>query len=539
MSSDSFEISPSPAGRKLAGPEFFYSNLHIQETLTTIKYGIEARKGLTIITGAPGIGKSTLLRKTATELASSTICVFESDPRVPFSDILRLILRNLDGDQTDEDESAMVRSCRLQLRSRLDRGQIVALFLDNAHQFPDQTLRSITQAFLAGSAEDPEGTLLQVILAGRAELKTKISQATLTSIRRRRPIVCELQPLNSGEIGAFIEKGLRTSDRPAGIFDERAIKRIALYANGNPGMVNSICERALQLTGGSIDATIPAELIETAAGELDLRRFDNSSESEIFSPSSNTVKFDAPKPSEKFDNDHDIPYRFLADEGISNAPIFPSHAEADGVDWPPRKQRTTAWLRGLSLSVILVGAAAMIGTDNLHNIVRNGIATLHRSAAPYFQSSAQPEIPGQIPPETAIKTEPLAPLPGPDRPSEIQQDSPAPAAGKNAPPAASSPENLFAGRQGRTQAKTAPPAKKERAPATKVTSGPERQDLQTQISRAIENRAIMGVEVSVVQGTAFLDGQVATERQRRAAERAARSVAGVERVRNRIAITFG
>jgi type II secretory pathway predicted ATPase ExeA len=539
MSSGLSDVNASPARHKLAGPEFFYRNLRIQETLTTIRYGIEARKGLTVIIGAPGIGKSTVLRKTATELASNTICVFESDPRATFSDILRLILRNLDGDQTDEDESSMVRSCRLQLRSRLDRGQIVALFLDNAHQFPDQTLRSITQTFLAGSAEDPEGTLLQVILAGRAELKTKISQATLTSIRRRRPIVCELQPLNSAEIGAFIEKGLGTSGRPAGIFDERAIKRIALYANGNPGTVNSICERALQLTGGSIDATIPAELIETAAGELDLRRFDNSSESEIFSPSSDTVN-DAPKPSEKFDNDHDIPYEFLADEGISNAPIFPSHGEADGVNWPPpRKQRTTAWLRGLSLSVILVGVVAMIGTDTLHNIVRNGIATLHRRAEPYFRSSAQPEVPEQIPPETAIKTEPLAPLPGPDRPNEIQQDFPAPAAGQNDPPAASAPENSFAGRQGRSQAKITPPAKKERAPATKVTSGPERQDLQTQISRAIENRAIMGVEVSVVQGTAFLDGQVATERQRRAAERAARSVAGVERVRNRIAITFG
>jgi hypothetical protein len=419
----------------------------------------------------------------------------------------------------------------------LDQCQIVALFLDNAHQFPDQTLRSITQTFLAGSAEDPEGTLLQVILAGRAELKTKISQATLTSIRRRRPIVCELQPLNSGEIAGYIEKGLKTSDRPPDIFDERAIKRIALYANGNPGMVNSICERALQLAGGSIDAKIPAELIETAASEIDLRRFDNSSESEIFSPSSDPVKFDDPKPSEKFANDDDIPYRFLADEGISNGPIFPPHTEANGVNWRPRKQRATAWLRGLTLSVLLVGVAAMIGMDTLHNVVHNGIATLHRSAAPYFRSSAQPEVSEQIPPETTIKTEPLAPLPGPDRPSEIQQDFPGPAA-KTDPPA-SPPETLFAGRQDGSKAKITPPAKKTVAPATKASSGQAREDLQTQVSRAIENRAIIGIEVSVVQGTAFLDGQVASERQRRAAERAARSVAGVERVRNRIAITFG
>jgi type II secretory pathway predicted ATPase ExeA len=73
MSSGLFELNPSPAQHKLAAPDFFYSNLRIQETLTTIKYGIEARKGLTLLTGAPGIGKSALLRKAATELAANTL----------------------------------------------------------------------------------------------------------------------------------------------------------------------------------------------------------------------------------------------------------------------------------------------------------------------------------------------------------------------------------------------------------------------------------------------------------------------------------
>ena len=348
MSSGVFDLNQSPTRHKLAASEFFYSNARIRETLTTIRSGIEARKGLTIITGAAGVGKSTLLRKAATELAASTTCIFESDPRVSFPDILRLILGNLDADQADADESAMVRRCTLQLRARLDQGRIVALFLDNAHQFSDQTLRSITQTFLAVSAEDPEGTLLQVILAGRTELKTKISRAMLTTIRRRRPIVCEIQPLNSGEIAAFIETGLKTSNRPADIFDERAIKRIALYANGYPGTVNSICERALQLAGDSTDAKIPAELIESAASDLDLRQFDNSSESETFSPPSDSLGFEIPKPSEKFDyNDQDIPDKFSADKEVSSEPIFPPRTaeEVDGVHWRPQKRRTITWLR--------------------------------------------------------------------------------------------------------------------------------------------------------------------------------------------------
>jgi len=64
----------------------------------------------------------------------------------------------------------------------------------------------------------------------------------------------------------------------------------------------------------------------------------------------------------------------------------------------------------------------------------------------------------------------------------------------------------------------------------------QRKLLEAQVYKAIENRAIMGVDVSVINGTAYLEGRVATERQRDAAERAARSVAGVQRVRNRIAV---
>ncbi|MGH7853733.1 MAG: ExeA family protein [Candidatus Binatia bacterium] len=541
MSSGLSDLNQSTPRHGLAAPDFFYSNLRIQETLTTIRYGIEARKGLIVVTGAPGTGKSTLLRKAATSLAANITCVFQSDPRVSFPDILRLILRHLGSDQSDEEESAMVRSCRLQLRSRLDQGQIVALFLDNAHQFPDRTLRYITQNFLTGSAEDPDGTLIQVVLAGRAELRRKLSQATLTPLRRRRPIVCELQPLNSGEIAAFIEQGLKTSNRPAEIFDERAVKRITLYANGNPGAVKSICQRALQLAGDSTHATITTDLIESAASDLNLRQFGDSPDSEIFSPQSDPLEFERPKRPEKFDNnDHDIPHKFLAAADVSTAPIFPPDSkEVDSARAQRRKQRTAAWTRRLTLLVILVGAAMMIKTEAALDVVSNWRATLNQIAAPYLQAPAKNKVAEEIPPERAVKTEPLVPLPGPDRPAELHEGAPAPSAGTSDPPAASPSENSFAGRRAKAAPKIAAPVNQARRPSIKVNASQQSETLQSRITKAIENRAIMGIEVSVVQGTAYLDGHVASERQRRAAERAARSVAGVERVRNRIAITFG
>jgi len=251
-----------------ADTNFFYRNLHIQEVLSTLRHGIEARKGLITLTGEAGSGKTILLQKVSAELPANVTCIFEPDPRLGFVEVLRLILRNLNCEIPDEGEPELLRTCKLQLRSRAERCQIVSLILDNAHHLPDQTLRHITQNFTGASAEDPNGSLLQLVLSGRPELTSKLSQAALVPLRRRRPIICQLHPLSNREIATFIQQGLESNSHPAQLFDERAIKRIALYAQGNPRSVNALCDRAMQLAGATVSIT--PELVEGAAGDLDL-----------------------------------------------------------------------------------------------------------------------------------------------------------------------------------------------------------------------------------------------------------------------------
>jgi osmotically-inducible protein OsmY len=63
------------------------------------------------------------------------------------------------------------------------------------------------------------------------------------------------------------------------------------------------------------------------------------------------------------------------------------------------------------------------------------------------------------------------------------------------------------------------------------------QRLELEIYKAIHDRAILGVQVSRVDdGLVYLEGRVASPRQKLAAVRAALSVPGVKEVRNRIVI---
>jgi hypothetical protein len=60
--------------------------------------------------------------------------------------------------------------------------------------------------------------------------------------------------------------------------------------------------------------------------------------------------------------------------------------------------------------------------------------------------------------------------------------------------------------------------------------------LEFEIYKAIHDRAIRGVEVSVSDDTVYLDGRVATPQQILAAVRATLSVPGVKNIRNRIVV---
>ncbi|MGH7794192.1 MAG: AAA family ATPase [Candidatus Binatia bacterium] len=516
---------------------FFYSNLPIQETLTTIRYGIEARKGLVLIIGEAGIGKTTLLHKIAKESAANVTCIVESDPRVNFTEVLRLILRSLGIESAGADEPSMVRSCQLELRARLEKCQIFAMIFDNAHHLSEQTLRHVIKNFLGGSAADPDGTLVQLVLAGRPELKVKLSQAALVPLRRRTPILCELQPLNSQEIGSYIEHRLRSNNHAGELFDTRAVKRIALYTKGNPGSVNALCERAAQLADESTGTVIGAELIDDVARDLGFR--ESAFVTENINIEKNFEKPDQIEPSAR---------RFHLPEDYMEAVVGRTFLDYNKGDerqgaFRPAKRRT-AWSSVMLFLIAIGGAGVWMGTETARDSLSYWSGILNGMIARIQQPQASVNG-SETAPESMTKAGSLEPLPTPailsppSDPYPAGNATQAPPETSLEPPTSNNGTDNSLTRDAKSRPRVPSPSNDERRAALKASSNQRNQDLQSQIIKAIENRAITGVEVSVVGGTAYLDGRVATERQRRAAERAAHSVAGVERVRNRISINFG
>jgi type II secretory pathway predicted ATPase ExeA len=521
-------VTGAPGGSSYS---YFYSNRHFQEVRATLRYGIEARKGLILFTGEAGRGKTTLLHRLIHELENDVTFVVESDPGASFSALLNLLARNLQGEVDASDRLSLLQSCKHALRSEVDRNGTVCLLIDNAERMREDTLESVLQNFLTPATPADRGQpLLQLILAGRPELRARWRQPRRRSLAPAPGLVCHIESLNPKESAEYIEHRLQAGRPPPSACDSEAIERIAAYAGGDLRLTNSLCSSVLTLAARAPTPAITADLVAAAAHELGL-------------PSPRPAVSAAAKAFSKIPLGPEEAFRFHLDDRPSTdvvGPTFLLNDEDELTLSRGRRDRTTVrvLLGVIFLAAVFLWLRHQLGGLSLWNwserIKAWSGAPQPPSPAPRI-GSAQSVIGAELDPLPAPSEDAMLP-PAVDQ-NLAQQATPEFDTRPAGPPSISKkqPDRQHPVDQPKSPARNASsPARSERL----TLNRPENNDqqLEMEIYKAIGNRAILGVAVSVNNGTAYLEGRVATERQRRAAERAARSVEGVERVRNRISV---
>jgi len=261
LSKDPFGMTPDPA--------FLFLTLPNREAVASLTYSILSRKGVILLTGDAGTGKTTLLR-----------CVFQSIPwtRVRFSAVFNptltpaefLELTLLDFGITDIPASKAQRLILLQqfLIQECEAGRVVVLLVDEAHKLPLVVLEEIR---LLSNLELAAAKQLQIVLAGETELSNLLKCQDLRQLKQRVAVRLVLQRLSPTDIGQYIQHRWQTAgaNRPHP-FQLDAVARIAQYSQGIPRLVNALCDNALMLMYAQGQSAIGAAQIEEVARDLDL-----------------------------------------------------------------------------------------------------------------------------------------------------------------------------------------------------------------------------------------------------------------------------
>jgi general secretion pathway protein A len=246
----------------------FYDNELYREAFANLRYGIEWRKGLIVLTGEVGTGKTTLLDKIIRDLGSTIQVVFISYDQLNSSELIQLVSRELGFPSDRRDRVSKVEQLREYLIAQFRRRRIVALLIDEAQNLSDETFEAVR--FLSNFQYGGE-KLLQIVLTGQPELQIRLNQPKLHHLKQRIVIHSRLAPLTNDEVSRYINFRVRGAGfRGKELFGSEVFGDISLFSGGIPRLINIICDNALLLAYAGGKKTITTQIVQEVARDLGL-----------------------------------------------------------------------------------------------------------------------------------------------------------------------------------------------------------------------------------------------------------------------------
>lgn len=249
-----------------ARPEFYFPSKTHQAALLKLSYLIDQRKGIGLIAGEHGLGKTYLTHvlERDTRQQEQGLFVRLVFPQLSPAGTLAYLAGRLGSDVTAHDsDDVVLRALETQLESFQDQQRHVILLIDDAHLLEMQQLQQLRLLLNLRESGRSDFTM---ILSGRTELLSRLQR--LAALDQRIVVRTALEPLTQAEILPYLQCRLSVAGRKETIFNESAAQSIWELSQGIPRRINQLCD--ISLLVGFVDElhAIQAVEIEAAAEEL-------------------------------------------------------------------------------------------------------------------------------------------------------------------------------------------------------------------------------------------------------------------------------
>jgi general secretion pathway protein A len=234
LKEDPFKITPDY--------KYFYPSRTHQLAENLLKYVVDHGEGFCLITGEPGLGKTTVIRKFISTLSDNIIYAFVLTPRLAPEEFLNVVLDDLGLKIETDSKHELLKKFRDFLIEKVSEGKKVLIIVDEAQNLPKETLEELR---LLSNLETENEKLVQIILLGQPELERKLKSPELRQLDQRITNRIKLQPLTKEETEKYIYHRLAVAGTRNVKFTDKAIKKIFRYSKGIPRIINILSSRAL------------------------------------------------------------------------------------------------------------------------------------------------------------------------------------------------------------------------------------------------------------------------------------------------------
>ena len=263
-----YKLSEHPFSN-VVDSRFYYNNAQHVDALKRLKYALDTSKGLVVVIGNIGAGKTTLARKMLEELdeenyEAALLVIIHSS--VSSEWLFKKFAIQLGVKNVSDNKVELLGEIYRRLLEINEEGRKAVVLIDEVQMLNSREIMEEFRGLL--NMETPEGKLVNFIFFGLPELEQVLSLDE--PLKQRVAVRIKLTAYSEQNTLDYINHRLDVADCKESIFTPEAIKLIYKYSKGSPRLINTICDNALLEGFLFKKAVIDEVTIKTVAIDLGL-----------------------------------------------------------------------------------------------------------------------------------------------------------------------------------------------------------------------------------------------------------------------------
>ena len=226
----------------LPNPHFLYLSHHHQIAYAMLEYGLIGQAGFTVITGAIGCGKTTLVQKLVNSVPGTPITLgLISTTSIASGTLMEWIMMAFRQPFEGMSHPRLHREFGDFLLRQAESGKRVVLVIDEAQNLGSERLEELRML----SNLNVDRMLLQLVLVGQPELRHMLREPAMRQLAQRVSSDFHLPPLLRADAVPYFEHRIKAAGGRPAIFTRPAIYQIFDYAKGTPRSINIVADKCL------------------------------------------------------------------------------------------------------------------------------------------------------------------------------------------------------------------------------------------------------------------------------------------------------